>query len=436
MPRGVRHPVLDALDALPRPRLGYLGNLAAYKIDLELIYEIARQRPQWSVVLVGPTNLGDTRRAVTEAEAPPNVHWLGEVPHAVAPAVIDRFDVALLPSARHDVMQASFPLKFFEYLLRGKAGGGAAAAGAGAVPGVARSGGRCRGVRRGGGAAAGGAGRAGRRGGARSRRGSGGRSGWSGSRRCGLSWCGRLVMAPRVEHPVCAVYFRWGANRPKIVRNGTTRRPRPSTWPAARPSMIQQAADQEYERALFDAVQARLRSPEDYVRYQMLVAEPLLRRMRPFLADGPVHLLEVGCGTGGVSLYLASQGFRVAAVDRQQYDSDALPAARRFAVTHKIGLNLAQADAAALPFDPDSFDCVVCSNVVEHLDDPDGALGEIHRVLKPGGLAFVDFPLFRSTYGRPHRGLGQDSPGFICSRTRGSWPSCDGEVPSATWPCT
>jgi hypothetical protein len=117
---GVRHPVLDALDALPRPRLGYLGNLAGYKIDLELTYAIARQRPQWSVVLVGPTNLGDPRRTVTEADSPPNVHWLGEVPHGIAPAVIDRFDVALLPSAQHAVMQASFPLKFFEYLLRGK----------------------------------------------------------------------------------------------------------------------------------------------------------------------------------------------------------------------------------------------------------------------------------------------------------------------------
>ncbi len=117
---GVRHPVLDELDALPRPRLGYLGNLAAYKIDLDLINAIARERPDWSIALVGPTNLGDVRQEVTAAASPPNVHWLGEVPHSVAPAVIDRFDVALLPSARHDVMQASFPLKFFEYLLRGK----------------------------------------------------------------------------------------------------------------------------------------------------------------------------------------------------------------------------------------------------------------------------------------------------------------------------
>ncbi len=115
-----RHHVLAALDILPRPILGYLGNLAGHKIDLGLVNEIARLRPGWSVALVGPRNLGDTRRTVTEAESPPNVHWLGEVPHVVAPAVIDRFDVALLPSARHGVMQTSFPLKFFEYLLRGK----------------------------------------------------------------------------------------------------------------------------------------------------------------------------------------------------------------------------------------------------------------------------------------------------------------------------
>ena len=116
----VRHPVLEALDALRRPRLGYLGNLAAYKIDVELIHEIARRRPQWSLALVGPMNRGDVRSGVTALGSPPNVHWLGEVPHSVAPAVIERFDVALLPSAQHEVMQASFPLKFFEYLLRGK----------------------------------------------------------------------------------------------------------------------------------------------------------------------------------------------------------------------------------------------------------------------------------------------------------------------------
>lgn len=117
---GLRHPVLDALDALPRPRLGYLGNLAAYKVDMALIEGIARLRPDWTLALVGPTNRGDVQAAVSASTSPANVHWLGEVPHRLAPAVIDRFEVGLLPSARHKVMDASFPLKFFEYLLRGK----------------------------------------------------------------------------------------------------------------------------------------------------------------------------------------------------------------------------------------------------------------------------------------------------------------------------
>ncbi|MDH3457966.1 MAG: hypothetical protein OER90_14095, partial [Gemmatimonadota bacterium] len=46
------HPVLDALDAMPRPRVGYIGNLAAYKIDLALLREIAERRPQWTIPLV------------------------------------------------------------------------------------------------------------------------------------------------------------------------------------------------------------------------------------------------------------------------------------------------------------------------------------------------------------------------------------------------
>jgi hypothetical protein len=114
------HPVIAALDALPRPRLGYLGNLAAYKIDIGLLTAVARRRPDWTIVLVGPQNQGDVRREVRDDAGPPNLRFLGAVPHGFAPAVIDRFDVALLPSAEHEVMRASFPLKFFEYLLRGK----------------------------------------------------------------------------------------------------------------------------------------------------------------------------------------------------------------------------------------------------------------------------------------------------------------------------
>jgi SAM-dependent methyltransferase len=131
----------------------------------------------------------------------------------------------------------------------------------------------------------------------------------------------------------------------------------------------------------------------------MLIAEPLVRRMRPFLPAGRARILEVGCGTGGMSLYLATQGFEVTAIDREQYDPEALEAAREFSRRENIRLNVYLADGAALPFREGSYEAVVCGNVVEHLEDPQAALAEIYRVLVPGGVAFVDFPLFRSPYG-------------------------------------
>src|SRR5204862_2062895 len=108
---GAGHPTIANIDHLRRPRMGYLGNLASYKIDLALVYELAQRRPDWTFVLAGPRNMGDTKGHVVDTGAPPNVALVGPVPFDHAPAAMDRFDVCLLPSARHEVMSASFPLK-------------------------------------------------------------------------------------------------------------------------------------------------------------------------------------------------------------------------------------------------------------------------------------------------------------------------------------
>jgi glycosyltransferase involved in cell wall biosynthesis len=100
--------------------MGYVGNLAAYKIDIDLVYALARRRPDWTIALIGPLDQGEPGQGIRRENAPPNVWFGGPVPHSVVPAVIDRFDVCLLPSAKHDIMRASFPLKFFEYLMRSR----------------------------------------------------------------------------------------------------------------------------------------------------------------------------------------------------------------------------------------------------------------------------------------------------------------------------
>lgn len=46
---------------------------------------------------------------------------------------------------------------------------------------------------------------------------------------------------------------------------------------------------------------------------------------------------------------------------------------------------------ARLPFEDDSFDCVLCVDVIEHLPDPAHFIGEFHRVLRPSGQLFLSF---------------------------------------------
>jgi SAM-dependent methyltransferase len=59
----------------------------------------------------------------------------------------------------------------------------------------------------------------------------------------------------------------------------------------------------------------------------------------------------------------------------------------------------AQADAVALPFASGVFDAVFIFDVLEHVEEEDRALAEIHRVLRPGGSLLVTVPAFMFLYG-------------------------------------
>jgi SAM-dependent methyltransferase len=54
------------------------------------------------------------------------------------------------------------------------------------------------------------------------------------------------------------------------------------------------------------------------------------------------------------------------------------------------------ADITALPFDDDAFDVILCSHVLEHVEDERGALAELQRVLRPTGWAALMVPVDRS----------------------------------------
>jgi glycosyltransferase involved in cell wall biosynthesis len=101
------------LAALPRPRIGFFGTLRDF-IDLDLIAAVARARPAWSFALVGQ-QLCD----VSMLRGLPNVHLLGQKPHAELPAYCRGFDVGLVPYRIDERVRYVNPLKLREYLAAG-----------------------------------------------------------------------------------------------------------------------------------------------------------------------------------------------------------------------------------------------------------------------------------------------------------------------------
>ncbi|MEV0633926.1 class I SAM-dependent methyltransferase [Streptomyces sp. NPDC050619] len=106
-------------------------------------------------------------------------------------------------------------------------------------------------------------------------------------------------------------------------------------------------------------------------------------------------ILDIGCGDGTAAATAAPllTGHRVIGVDWSQ---DALKRARAH-LTYPIRGELT---GAGLPFAAGSADAVLFSEVIEHLVDPDAALDEIRRVLRPGGHLMLSTPNLAAWYNR------------------------------------
>lgn len=93
---------------------------------------------------------------------------------------------------------------------------------------------------------------------------------------------------------------------------------------------------------------------------------------------GVERVLDIGTGDGQIARVLAAAGTQVTGVD---------PTRNQISVAHQRGggPTYVQAAAAALPFPSASFDAAVACLVFEHIDDVDGAIAEVARVVRPGG---------------------------------------------------
>jgi glycosyltransferase involved in cell wall biosynthesis len=102
---------------IPKPIIGYIGALLSLRLDISVLEHIAKSRPRWSVVLVGPE---DETFIASSLHLYKNVYFLGNKTGNELPSYLNQFDVAINPQVLSPVTIGNYPRKIDEYLAMGK----------------------------------------------------------------------------------------------------------------------------------------------------------------------------------------------------------------------------------------------------------------------------------------------------------------------------
>ena len=104
------------------------------------------------------------------------------------------------------------------------------------------------------------------------------------------------------------------------------------------------------------------------------------------------RVLDIGCGTGGISVAFAKRGASVFALEPNDTHPLLMDLTIARAAKAGVTLNPLVARGEAVPFGERSFDVVILNDVLEHVQDPRAVMGEAARVLRTDGLMYLSTP--------------------------------------------
>jgi ubiquinone/menaquinone biosynthesis C-methylase UbiE len=121
------------------------------------------------------------------------------------------------------------------------------------------------------------------------------------------------------------------------------------------------------------------------LEYYKNYADDIKERVRPFITlEHATHILEVGSGAAGIITHFTECDFRYA-IDPLEDFYASIP---EFAAYRDKRVEYMTAMGEHLAFRDGFFDLVIMDNVLDHCKEPDRVMGEIHRVMKSGGIVF------------------------------------------------
>lgn len=107
----------DELKAFKRPLIGYIGDINSMRLDVELIYNLAKSKPDYSFIMIGGEDEVFKNHAVHQLT---NVHFLGRIPVTRVAEFIKGMDVTMNPQLINEITIGNYPRKVDEYIAMGK----------------------------------------------------------------------------------------------------------------------------------------------------------------------------------------------------------------------------------------------------------------------------------------------------------------------------
>ncbi len=153
-------------------------------------------------------------------------------------------------------------------------------------------------------------------------------------------------------------------------------------------SITQQDINKIYEGNLkfWDEAWKRVTKPHKELPKLPYIHE-LTRKLKKYQVK---KVLDLGCGSGWLSIFISKYGFNVTGID---LSSPAIELAKMWAQEDNANVNFIAGDLLNLPFEESSFNAIVCNSILEHfrLDQAKLLFNKIHNVLTNKGFFFGCF---------------------------------------------